>query len=286
MTESDPLSLIADSLSPEDRDIYIRYLQNPFGEPRPPEGDAFLAPWEKAVERAALCGAAEVINSSVTPRRPVDFVDPEGLSLEIYPSFAGRIPVITARDVRDFEQLEINLVYKGVRPEGLEKAGAAFLCGRTVRLILLSAKPYSNVPAEELGLSPEAWARSSMVLRREHECLHYYTRRRYGTSANRLYDELLADYAGMQAALGKFSAELFLRFMGRAGGRGRLDLYIPNGSPALCAALEETARICARSLEEISRRPEFIKLSREEQIRALCVPGLRGLAEGSLTAVL
>ncbi|MEM6455579.1 MAG: hypothetical protein AAF772_10825 [Acidobacteriota bacterium] len=101
------------------------------------------------------------------------------------------------------------------------------------RLILLSDGPYSGVPAADLGLDDATWRRDALVLRREHECVHYLTRRVFGVMRNNLLDELIADYAGIVAARGRYRADWFLRFLGLVGGTSarRIDLY--RGHPPL-----------------------------------------------------
>lgn len=82
------------------------------------------------------------------------------------------------------------------------------------RMILLTDGPYSAVSAQEMGLSETEWRRRSLVLRRDHECAHYFTRRLFGSMRANLHDELLADYAGLVAAFGRFEAARFLRLLG------------------------------------------------------------------------
>ena len=146
------------------------YIANRFSGAKVPEGGDvdFLRGWRGLASLAEDIGAAEVINQKLCPKLPVSFNAPEGVRLEIFASFAGGIPIIYADDPRDFESLVTNIVYKGTRPANIEKTGASFVSGRTARFIILSAKPYSNVPAEELGLSTEAWAEKSMLIRRSH----------------------------------------------------------------------------------------------------------------------
>ena len=86
------------------------------------------------------------------------------------------------------------------------------------------------MPAADLGLAEAEWREMSLVIRREHECAHYFTRRLFGSMRNNLLDELIADYAGLVAATGRFRADWFLRFIGleefpRYRPGGRLDLY-------------------------------------------------------------
>jgi hypothetical protein len=104
------------------------------------------------------------------------------------------------------------------------------------RFIVLSSGFYSGVPAAELGLEEQAWTESSIAIRREHECTHYFTRRVFSSMRNNLIDEIIADYCGIVAALGYFVSDWMLTFFGlenfplyRAG--ARLENY--RGTPPL-----------------------------------------------------
>ncbi|MEM7482089.1 MAG: hypothetical protein AAF481_13015 [Acidobacteriota bacterium] len=97
------------------------------------------------------------------------------------------------------------------------------------RFMILSDGPYSAVSAEELGLEEAEWRRKSFVIRRDHEAAHYFTRRVFGSMRNHLLDELIADYAGIVAAEGRFRADWFLRFVG-LDPRGHL---LPEGRIAI-----------------------------------------------------
>ena len=104
------------------------------------------------------------------------------------------------------------------------------------RFVIACTTPYSAVSAEGLGLHPDTWERLSLAIRIEHESMHYLTRRVFGSMKSRLLDELIADYAGIVHASGRFRADWALRFLGlegypeyRAG--GRLEHY--RGDPPL-----------------------------------------------------
>ncbi|MDX1384805.1 MAG: hypothetical protein R3190_14225, partial [Thermoanaerobaculia bacterium] len=125
------------------------------------------------------------------------------------------------------------------------------------RFILLSSGPYSGVAAGALGLPEERWLELSRTIRLEHECAHYFTRRVLGSMRNTLHDELLADYAGLTAALGHFPADWFLRFLGledlpRVRPDGRLQSYRgePPLSDAALAVLARLVRAAAHNLEK------------------------------------
>jgi hypothetical protein len=223
--------------------------------------------------------------------------DPDGLTLFIHPTPAGAVPVLLTSRRADFEALARALTRKNepapipasmgacvvggynnwgrvaelrrrweageVAVDGAKDWSAAFavLKGRRElyqdRFILLSDGPYSGVPAEALGLEPEAWRRASITLRLEHECAHYFTRRVLGSMRNNLLDELMADYAGIVAAAGRYRADWFLRFMGledadgcRASGRMGTYRGDPPLSDAAFAVLQRLVRAAAARLEE------------------------------------
>ena len=110
------------------------------------------------------------------------------------------------------------------------------------RFIILSGEPYSAVPAREVGLDEETWRVRSVEIRRAHECTHYFTLRAFGVMRNNLLDELLADFAGLAAAFGRYDGRLALRFLGldvwpdrRPG--GRFEQYL--GTPPIEAPAVE-----------------------------------------------
>jgi hypothetical protein len=129
------------------------------------------------------------------------------------------------------------------------------------RLVILHGGPYSNVLAPELGLDEEEWRGLSIRIRLAHESTHYLTRKVLGSMSDNLFDELLADYRGITAAHGTYSAAWFLRFMGledfpdyRAG--GRMENYC--GSPPLSDAAQVVERVllrdAARAIERFHGR--------------------------------
>lgn len=76
-----------------------------------------------------------------------------------------------------------------------------------IRFIILSDGFYSAVQASELGLSSEEWKEASLIIRREHEYAHYFTRRVFSSMRNNMLDELIADYMGITQAMGTYRAE-------------------------------------------------------------------------------
>lgn len=179
--------------------------------------------------------------------------NPEALRLMLYPTPAGRIPVLIITERSDFVRL-VQALTRRNEPQPIPPSmGACMVAGynnwariRALRLqwssnhpgateaewkqvfrriipqkalyqdrfILLSDGPYSAVPAASLGLTDAEWRSFSLTIRLEHECAHYFTRRVLGSMRSALFDELLADYMGLVVAVGRFRADWFLRFMG------------------------------------------------------------------------
>lgn len=248
------------------------YLSNAFVERNEDNQDmSFLDFWKSAIEESKNTSACEVINARVCPRRPVDFEVPENVRIELYDSIAGEIPIIYCPARNDFESLITNLVHKGVRPDNIGETGASFIFGKSTRFIVLSAKPYSNVTAKEMGLKEDDWARKSMVIRREHECVHYYTKMLYGCANNNIHDEIMADFIGIYEAFGEYRAEWFLRFMGIIEGSGnRIQCYSKELNEPQLERLKQLVVVWADSLEAWSKSEHFTKLNKKQRIDYLC----------------
>lgn len=108
------------------------------------------------------------------------------------------------------------------------------------RLILLSQGPYSGVAGQNLELSDKEWLELSHRIRLEHECTHYFTLRVFGKLQHNIVEELVADYAGLVSACGRYRANLAARFLGledfpRYRRGGRLENYC--GQPPLSEEL-------------------------------------------------
>ena len=261
------------SFSESETEQYNAYIANRFegAEEITEQDTSFLKTWETIISYAAIFGAAEAINTKVCPKRPVTFASPDTVEMKMYDSFAGKIPIIYVRNTSDFEQLVTNIAYKGVRPDGLETTGASFLHGKTTRFIILSSKPYSNVPASELGLDDAEWAEKSMLLRRGHECTHYFTKQTYGITNNILHDEIMADFIGLYETFGFYRAEWFLRFMGVIEGSGRrLGFYTKDLSENVRSAVSELVKTAAYRLEEWSETDEFASMTTAGRIKYMC----------------
>jgi hypothetical protein len=182
----------------------------------------------------------------------LDIGDPERIEIVLHASPAGRIPLLIVRGRPELTALIQALTKKNEPVPVPPSQGALMVSGYNNwgrirellrqgedfaritphrelyqdRFILLSDGPYSAVPAAELGLGEAAWREMSLIIRREHECTHYFTRRLFGSMRNNLLDELIADHAGITAALGRFRADWCLRFLS-----ARLEIY--RGKPPL-----------------------------------------------------
>ncbi|GAB3640266.1 DUF7005 family protein [Spirosoma arcticum] len=176
---------------------------------------------------------------------------PEAIRIKLHTSIAGKVPVLFVADDEDFVKLVQCFLHKNNPTPVPQSMGALLANGvnnwdriHTLKdkwllnnpaetwnqefstnvlsksglykdkLIMLSTKPYSNVPADRLGLTEAEWASYSLFIRLEHECTHLYTLNRYGCASNNLHDELIADYIGISKTTGTYYKEWMLAFMG------------------------------------------------------------------------
>ncbi|MCI4651033.1 hypothetical protein [Phaeodactylibacter sp.] len=228
---------------------------------------------------------------------------PDRLKLFLYASPAGRIPVLVAEERVDFEAIIRALCYCNEPRPVPASMGAALIKGlnnwsRVRKLqalggysnlsehkdlfqdsvIVLSRIPYSNVPATVLGLEAENWLEQSLQIRLAHEGAHYFTLRRFGSMHINMYDELIADYAGIKAVQPHFRAEWFLRFIGlkdypRLREAGRLNNYL--GEPPLDRpareALQAILRDAALQVEAFDHKVQSQEgADKHCQLLALC----------------
>lgn len=234
----------------------------------------------------------------------------EGIDIEIHATACGRIPLIIAPARSDFVALVCALARKNEPVAIPASMGACLVAGfinwdrvRRYQLtwesdhpherwadefrhfskekhlyqdsfVILTEGPYSGVPEWEMGLSTDAWRAISMVIRREHECTHYYTRRVLGSMRRNLLDEIIADYMGICGAMGCFRADWFLRFMGlesypayRSG--GRFENYVGNLSESAMAVLARLVVLAAENLEYNGPVCRGISASPSEKVHLL-----------------
>ena len=220
------------------------YIKNRFTgritNPEPEE--SYSDTWELWLKSES---ADEILNMHIIPKRPVEFLQPEEIIIRIENTFAGRIPLVILGNDSDFENFIVNASCHGERPDDISQMGASFMYGKKIQMLVLSKKFYSNTPAERVNLSREEWRNKSMILRLEHETVHYYTKKFYGTATNNIHDELIADFFGMRKALGHYDSDLFCCFMDR-----RLSLYTSGFSDIVRNEIADIARRCSRFLEK------------------------------------
>jgi hypothetical protein len=226
--------------------------------------------------------------------------DPDGVDLVLHPTLAGRIPLIICRSRRDFVTLMRACSCRNEPEVVPDSMGACIVNGlnnwdrvarvrrrmerergvpfdevawteafRGVvpqkalyqdRLIILSRDPYSAVPADAVRMDDAAWRETSVAIRREHECTHYFTLRAFGVMRNNLLDEFVADFAGLGRAFGRYDADLALRFLGlekypayRAGGRFENYLQTPPLAADAAVILRAIVVRAAHQVESFTR---------------------------------
>ena len=273
-------------MTPKEAAELEKYLENRFmrqAEPDIIHDDGLIGQWEDWIQAAVIKGAGEVLNETICSQRPAKFASPEDIAIEIYPSPAGKVPVIVFGNASDFECFIVNLIYKGERPEDISQMGASFIFGKRQRFLVLSKKYYSNTPPEYVGLSSEEWREKSMIIRREHECTHYYTKKYYGSASNNLHDELIADFCGIYEAFGRYEGRLFRHFMGIDGTHdGRLSLYTRGMSDGVREIIADIACRCSEVLEEWTKTGTFIRMDKTSRINFLCETNIKDLADMKL----
>lgn len=224
----------------------------------------------------------------------LDLQQPLDIKILIHPTWAGRIPVIVVSCRADFVALVRAFSARNEPapvPESMgacivsgynnwsrlrklreywqqaHNGSAAFRIGDQLkelyqdRFLILSDGYYSAVPPERIGLPENQWRNLSLTIRREHECAHYWTRRVLRSMRNYVIDEIIADYCGIVAAIGRFRAEWLLTFLGLdeypvSRETGRLRNY--RGSPPLSeeafAVIEKLTLAAAANLERFHRK--------------------------------
>jgi anti-sigma regulatory factor (Ser/Thr protein kinase) len=225
---------------------------------------------------------------------------PQDLQLVLNPTLAGRVPLLVVPDREDFVALvrafternepvavpdsmgactvngfnnwdRIARYREKWRHDNAERPEAGTWEEEFVRLvprkelyqdrfIILSTGPYSFVPAAAVGLAEKDWLRKSLVIRREHECMHYLTHRVLGSMKNNLQDEVIADFVGLLHAFGTYSSYLALRFFGleaypvyRQGGRLETYMGVPPLSEPAAAVVRTLVFRAVRNLEALAQ---------------------------------
>jgi hypothetical protein len=221
----------------------------------------------------------------------VELKRPGELRVFLHPTPAGRLPALVAGCRADFVTLVRTLARHGEPAPVPDSMGALMVAGfnnwdriaalrraweaenpaegwtarwREVmqerelyqdRFVILAPGPYSGVAAAEVEMEPERWDQVSLAIRLEHEAAHYFSRRVLGAMRPHALDEIVADWAGITAAAGRYQPEWALRFLGvdahpafRPG--GRLANYRGALGDGAFAVLRSLARAAVAALAE------------------------------------
>ncbi|SNR39329.1 hypothetical protein [Flavobacterium sp. ov086] len=250
--------------------------------------------------------------------------DSKNISFEVHESIAGKIPVLIIPRKEDFVKIVRSLVYKNNPVAIPSSMGAVLLNGLNNskrlnmikknwlqnnslgdwntefldnvmpnkslykdKMIILSTKPYSDVTANQLGLTEDLWNLYSVSIRKEHEFTHLYTLKKYGQATNNLHDELIADYIGIIKTTWNYNKMWMLTFMGlenyphyREG--ARLENYLKE-SKLSSDDFRQLIKIVKNAIENIAIFDKCVgklKSTRDQMCRidALCEIGLIDLA--------
>jgi hypothetical protein len=229
----------------------------------------------------------------------LQFQAPDEIALTVQPTMGGRVPVLVAGERSDFTALVRAFTARNEPADVPDSMGACLVRGlnnwsriaayrrhwaesrggddetawadefRALvprkaqyqdRLVILSRGPYSAVDAASAALSQREWLARSLVIRREHECTHYFTYRCLGSLRSHALDELVADFVGLVHAFGRYDADRALRFLGLEAypdyrADGRLENYwtqarLSSDARGIVRTLVVRA---ARNLERIGR---------------------------------
>lgn len=213
---------------------------------------AFQFPIEEGISQSAAYRAATKQGRAPQHQsQRLTLQSPHTLSLYLYKSVAGTIPVLVVPHPADFADIIRALAYKNEPRPIPASMGASLLSGLNNwhrihklkaeweqqnprqswnhhfrsqilpnkdlyqdRLIILSEKSYSGVSPEAVGLDETTWLQYSNSIRLAHEVTHYFTKQYMGGMHVHLHDETVADYMGIKEATGRFQTEWFLCFMG------------------------------------------------------------------------
>lgn len=254
-------------IHPKELEKMLEYTANKFSYDPSPGNEGFLFSWFPILATAEKDGTAEAINQHLVRKDlQIDFKEPEKVKLEIFDSFAGKVPIISTHSDEDFESLVQNIVFKDKPYPHLKAQGAQFVFGKNNHFIILSHKPYSNTPAESMGLGCGLWREKSYRIRKYHECAHLYTKQKFGSARNNLHDELIADFCGVWTAFSEYRAEWFIKFLAQ----GRLKIYVEGLSLESAAVIEKLASQASVWIESWTKSDDFAKLSEIERINYLC----------------
>ena len=156
-------------------------------------------------------------------------------------------------------------------------------------LIVLSCGPYSNVSADRVNelltaagrvaVSDEEWRETSGNIRKYHELTHFVCRKLYPDKIDEIWDELVADAAGIYGAFGEYSRELEELFLGITDERytgGRLENYTADGADLddLAAGIDSILRAFEAAVSSAHGAGVFDMMIMLEELHDSCAPQL------------
>ncbi|HYM24617.1 MAG TPA: hypothetical protein VEU08_15475 [Vicinamibacterales bacterium] len=259
------------------------------------------------------------------------FVRPENLDLRVYETIAGRVPILVSAHRKDFVTLVQAFTERNEPNDVPPSMGACIVNGLNNwdrvaahraqweerhpdealaggwgeefkrmaadkalyqdRFIILSRGPYSAVEAGDVRMNEDDWLAKSLVIRREHECTHYFTYRVFRTMRNNILDELVADFVGLVRAFGGYRGDLARLFLGleafpaiRPG--SRIEIYRGELSGDALSAVAALAVDATHNLQKLADlRPHLAEdlSTLAQMIYALYRLTLEELAASDLT---
>ena len=134
--------------------------------------EAFASVWKEAEGAAARKFLAEIVDRDIAL---FPLQQEETLRILFAETLGGRLPVIVTDNRDDFLRVEALLNGREDLEDFPVTVNAFTMQARAKniwnhRVILLGQAPYSNVPANLLGLDEEEWIERSCRLRFAHEC--------------------------------------------------------------------------------------------------------------------
>ena len=237
----------------------------------PMEDESFTAAWEETAGQSVLDFLSDRFG---LPAADFSWQNIGALKISFADTLGGKLPVVATESHSDFRAMEALLNGRKALQELPPTVNAFTMQTRAKpifrhRVLLLNRAPYSNIPAETMGLGKEDWLERSHRLRMRHECAHYETLRIFDDMQNHALDEILADALGQIAAFGSFDGDRQRIFFGLKRGEdictGRLSFYCQQVDaeerPKIYRAVDEVLDAVAEELEGfLARKAKDIEL--------------------------
>ena len=126
-------------------------------------------------------------------------------------------------------------------------------------LIIISAGPYSNIPASDTPYDEDVWLNVSREIRLHHECAHVVCRRLMPDDVLPVWDEVTADVVGLLCACDTYDAALANRFLGITEDGyvgGRLIEYLDDEQREHVDEIAREVSAATASIEAMARARE------------------------------